>query len=331
MNSSQIASVARSPSTARQGSPGTRRASANTMNTIPSRTGIVTTIRRRMNWVTAGGHPLQAKMACVASGGAAGAAPPDRMSFAEADGLRGWRVEEAAPQARPVVERAGAALVQRVLGVPLQGIAGDDVVGVERRAVMELHAVAELAGPGLGVGARRALRGQGRHRVGAVIAVQGLVGLLAGPEAFAVGLVGAEQAERLGIAFEHDRLAIGRLHARELLAAEDRRVSAGHIGLVRGSRGAVSDDHGRGVLLDQAVGGRVGGLTCGRVGRRETLVEGIDDVLERGAELLARTRTEVVVEKVRRIRIVRAPADEAETLQGALREAVDHRARLEKL
>ena len=66
------------------------------------------------------------------------------------------------------------------------------------------------------------------------------------------------------------------------------------------------------------------------VGRREALVEGVDDVLERGPELLARARAEVVVEEVRRIRIVSAPADQAQALEGSLGEAVDHRARLEE-
>ena len=42
MKSSHTASVARSPRTARHGSPGITRASANTMKTIPNRTGIVT-------------------------------------------------------------------------------------------------------------------------------------------------------------------------------------------------------------------------------------------------------------------------------------------------
>src|SRR3954468_7890714 len=124
---------------------------------------------------------------------------PRSCSFAEADGLRGRWVEEAAPETGPVGELVATALVQGVLGVPLDGIGGDDVVGVERGAIVELDAVPELAGPGLGVRACGAFGREGRHRVGAVIAIEGLVALLAGPKALAVGLVGAEQAERLGV------------------------------------------------------------------------------------------------------------------------------------
>ena len=41
----------------------------------------------------------------------------------------------------PVREVAGPALVERMLGVPLDGVRRDDVVRVERRAVVERHAV----------------------------------------------------------------------------------------------------------------------------------------------------------------------------------------------
>jgi hypothetical protein len=50
----------------------------------------------------------------------------------------------------------------------------------------------------------------------------------------------------------------------------------------------------------------------GRVGRRKRCGQGVADVLERGPELLARAVAEVVVEEVRRVRIVSAPADEAQ-------------------
>src|SRR3954451_2391726 len=108
------------------------------------------------------------------------------MSFAEADGLRSWRVEEAAPKALPIVEQTSATLVQRVLGIPLEGVAEDDIVRVKRRTVVELDAVTELAGPDLGVCACRALGREGRHGVRAVVAIERLVALLAGPQAFAV-------------------------------------------------------------------------------------------------------------------------------------------------
>src|SRR5215204_3634420 len=145
--------------------------------------------------------------------------------------LAGGRVEEAAPQARPVVERAGSALVQRMLGVPLERVAEYDVVGVQRRAVMELHAVAELAGPGRGIRACGALGGECRDRVSAFVAIERLVGLLASAEALAVGLVRAEQAEWLGVLLEDDGRPIGRLHPGEHLAAEDRRIGARDVGL----------------------------------------------------------------------------------------------------
>ena len=124
-------------------------------------------------------------------GGAASAAPPIR-HVREADGSGGGRrVEETAPQAGEVLERAGAALVQRVLGIPLDRVAEDDVVGVEVGAVVELHAVTQRAGPGRGVGVRRALGGEGRDGRGAadLVGVQGLVAHLAGAEALAVRLV----------------------------------------------------------------------------------------------------------------------------------------------
>src|SRR3954468_19572236 len=122
MKSLQTWSVARSPRTARQGSPGTRRASANTMKTIPSRTGIVTSTRRAMNCVIGLGHPCRDR-AAIDSGGAADATPPIG-SLRVTDGtLAGRRVEEAPPEAGPVVERTGATLVQRMLGVPLERVA----------------------------------------------------------------------------------------------------------------------------------------------------------------------------------------------------------------
>src|SRR4051794_4984770 len=107
--------------------------------------------------------------------------------------LAGGRVEEAAPEAGPVVERAGASLVERMLGVPLKRVAEHDVVGVERRAVMELHAVAELAGPCLGICAGGALGGECGDGLSAFVAIERLVRLLARAEALAVRLVGAEQ------------------------------------------------------------------------------------------------------------------------------------------
>src|SRR6476620_10367554 len=112
MKSLQTASVARSPRTARHGSPGTSLASANTMNTIPSRTGIVTSTRRAMNCVIDVGHPARFDTT-IDSGGAAAAAPPSIPFALRTEPLTLRRVEEAAPQARPVVEGAGAALVQR--------------------------------------------------------------------------------------------------------------------------------------------------------------------------------------------------------------------------
>src|SRR4051794_23934559 len=325
MKSLQRASVARSPRTARQGSPGTSLASANTMKMIPSRTGMVTRTRRTTNWVIDAAHPDRID-ASIDSGGAADAPPPIVLFALRSELLFGLRVEVAAPEAGPVIEQACPALVERVLRVPLEGVAGDDVVGVELRAVMELHVFAELAGPGLGVGARRALLGQGRHRVGAVISIESFVGLLAGTEALAVRLVRAEEAERLGVALEDDGLPVGRLHPCELLAAEDGGVGAGDIRLEGGAGGTVGDDHCRDVLLDKGVCSGIGSGPAVGVRRRQALVEGVDDVLERRSELLARARAEVVVEEVRRIGIVSAPADQAQALEGFLGEAVDHRA-----
>ena len=87
---------------------------------------------------------------------------PRTMSYAESGRtLRGRRVEEPTPQAGEVLERTTAALAQRVLGVPLDRVREDHVVGVERRAVVELDAVTQGAGVRLGVGAGLAL---GRER-----------------------------------------------------------------------------------------------------------------------------------------------------------------------
>src|SRR6185295_7376092 len=54
MKSAQAASVAFSPRTARQGSPGTIRDRKKTRKTSPNSTGIVTSSRRMMNWVKRG-------------------------------------------------------------------------------------------------------------------------------------------------------------------------------------------------------------------------------------------------------------------------------------
>src|SRR3954451_8587513 len=138
MKSLHRSSVARSPSTARQGSPGTSRARANTMNTIPSRTGIVTSTRRTTNWVTDVAHPDRIGTS-VDNGGVACATPPTVPFALRTEPLRlRLRIEVAAPQTRPVIEQACPTLVERVLGVPLERVAGDDIVGVEAGAVMEL-------------------------------------------------------------------------------------------------------------------------------------------------------------------------------------------------
>ena len=114
----------------------------------------------------------------VVAGGCDGRRPRWRRScgdasgrFADTDGAgvaggSAARVEEPAQQAGPVVERAGAALVQRVLRVPLDRVADDDVVGVERRAVVERDAVTQRAGPGRESAFGRAFGRQRRHRVG---------------------------------------------------------------------------------------------------------------------------------------------------------------------
>src|SRR5262245_15084294 len=139
MKSSQTASVARSPKTARQGSPGMIRASAKVMKMIPNRTGIVTSSRRRMNWITSVGHRFR----IVKSGkdgrtGRPADAPFVWLLVREASAC--WRIEEATPQARPVVEGTGPADVERMLGVPHGGVAGHDVIGVESGPVAELDA-----------------------------------------------------------------------------------------------------------------------------------------------------------------------------------------------
>src|SRR5258705_42559 len=91
-------------------------------------------------------------------------------------GLRGWWIEEAAPQTRPVLEGTRPALVERILGVPLGGVADDHVVGVEVGAIVELHAVAQGAGPDRRVGVGLALGGERRNGLGStdLVAVQRL-------------------------------------------------------------------------------------------------------------------------------------------------------------
>ena len=62
MKSSHTASVARSPRTARHGSPGITLASVKTMKMRPSRTGIVTSSRLAMNLVKGFDQSIQIRM-----------------------------------------------------------------------------------------------------------------------------------------------------------------------------------------------------------------------------------------------------------------------------
>src|SRR5215212_4754855 len=157
MKASHTASVARSPSTARHGSPGIRRAVVNTTNTIPNRTGMLSNNRRMTKrlidrWCPQEGSPgsEEGRRGCDA--------PLFRNEWPRS--ARRRRVEVAAEEAGPVLEVAGVADVEWALGVPLSREAGDHVVGIERRAVVELHTIAEGACPRLEVRAGLALRRQ---------------------------------------------------------------------------------------------------------------------------------------------------------------------------
>ena len=88
--------------------------------------------------------------------------------------------------------------MERVLGIPLHGVAADDIAGVERGAVVEAHALPERAGPDQQVRVGIAALGQGGDRRGAgrVVAVQALTELRADERRDGVGLVGAVQAAR---------------------------------------------------------------------------------------------------------------------------------------
>ena len=102
-------------------------------------------------------------------------------------------------------------------------------------------------------------------------------------------------------------------------------MGARDVGLEGRAGRAVGDDHRRDVLLDQVVGLGVGRLARRVVERRGALREGGRDVGERRTELLAGAGTEVVVEEVGRIRIVGAPAQHEDAVEGAGRVRVEER------
>src|SRR5919109_1175312 len=139
MKASHTASVARSPRTARHGSPGTTRARMNTTKTIPKRTGIVTSSRRTMKRATWRGAPPRADRRRgglrIRRTGAPRRRPRSGRCDGVADSLRGWRVQEPTPQTGEVLEGTGAPDVQRMLRVPLGRVAHHHVVGVEGGAV----------------------------------------------------------------------------------------------------------------------------------------------------------------------------------------------------
>ena len=100
---------------------------------------------------------------------------------------------------------------------------------------------------------------------------QRLVDLLAGPEGLAVGLVGAVEADRLGVLHEHQGVAAAVDHA-QLLTGQRAAVCALAHCLEGRRRATVGHrDHGH-VQLDQLVGLVVDRLALGRIGQgRRTL------------------------------------------------------------
>jgi len=93
-------------------------------------------------------------------------------------------IVEASEEAGEVREPSRASDMQLVLRVPLDSVAQDDVVRVEVAAVVELHAVAQRAGPDGELGVGRALGRERRDHARATdfVRVQRLVDLLAGSE-----------------------------------------------------------------------------------------------------------------------------------------------------
>src|SRR5439155_13198153 len=106
------------------------------------------------------------------------------------------RVEATPEQCREVPVRPEVSDVERILDVPLGGHGVNDVVGVQRAALLELHAVAQLACPRREIGIRVAAR---RERglwveAGDLVVVERIEDLAADPERVAVTLVTTVQA-----------------------------------------------------------------------------------------------------------------------------------------
>ena len=78
--------------------------------------------------------------------------------------------------------------MKRVGRIPLDGVAEDDVIGVEIGTVVELHAITKRAGPGHEIRARLTPGREGGldARAPDRVRVKRLVDLLAGPQRLAV-------------------------------------------------------------------------------------------------------------------------------------------------
>src|ERR1700675_4940320 len=166
------------------------RTRANTRITIPIRTAMLESRRRTMDRVIRSTSRDAGRTPCPGWG------REGRRRWRRPSGwwvrlvLRGrnrW-VQEPTEQAREVGERIVATLVERVVHVPLDRVRQDDIVGIERRSVMEGDAVAQRAGPLGQFGIRLAFSGQCRDggRPADCVAVKGLSHLLTNAQRLAV-------------------------------------------------------------------------------------------------------------------------------------------------
>ena len=232
-------------------------------------------------------------------------------------------------RARAVVEVPSRPTCARIGGVPLGAVALDDVVGVEGRAVVERHALAEVERPLRQVVVGLPALGERRLDLGAADLVRSSDSTICSQTRSASPSVSSAQYSPPGSPFctNTNWSWPPACITDEALVGQRAGVGADDVGLVGHGRAAVGDRDHRDVLLDQRVGlrrrGRRGSPRrwSGRPRRSTSTMSG------NGVPNCGDAPVEVVVDEVRGIREVGAPPEQVER-QVAGVGVVDERRRL---